>query len=104
MRRTWDVPGESLTSVKHLSSWSHRQLILARYTERSGDVTGARPCQKEEEMTEHAKMVSVGPQRRIVLPEVTWESISEPGAYLEVGTGDLYRIPAAGRIRERARQ
>ena len=44
-------------------------------------------------MAEHAKMVSVGPQRRIVLPEVTWESISEPGAYLEVGTGDLYRIP-----------
>jgi hypothetical protein len=44
-------------------------------------------------MAEHAKMVSVGPQRRIVLPEVTWEGISEPGAYLEVGTGDLYRIP-----------
>jgi len=35
---------------------------LARYTERSGDVTGARPCEKEN-------------------------------AYVEVGTGDLYRIP-----------
>ena len=29
----------------------------------------------------------------MVLPEVTWETISEAGAYVEVGSGDLYRIP-----------
>ena len=30
---------------------------------------------------------------RTALPEVTWETITEPGAYVEKGTGDLYRIP-----------
>ncbi len=28
----------------------------------------------------------------MVLPELTWETIDEPGAYVEVGSGDLYRI------------
>lgn len=42
---------------------------------------------------QHARMVSVEPQRRVSLPETTWDQISEPGAYVEVGTGDLYRIP-----------
>jgi hypothetical protein len=27
------------------------------------------------------------------LPEVTWEEIQEAGAYVELATGDLYRIP-----------
>lgn len=27
------------------------------------------------------------------LPETTWEELNEPGAYVERGTGDLYRIP-----------
>lgn len=27
------------------------------------------------------------------LPEVTWEEIDEQGAYVELATGDLYRIP-----------
>jgi len=31
--------------------------------------------------------------RRFVLTEVSWESVNEPGAYVEKGTGDLYRIP-----------
>jgi len=44
-------------------------------------------------MAEQARMVSVEPQRRITLPEVAWENVNEPGAYVEVGTGDLYRIP-----------
>jgi hypothetical protein len=48
---------------------------------------------KETDMAEHAKMVSVGPQRRMALPETTWESLDEPGAYVEVGSGDLHRIP-----------
>jgi hypothetical protein len=39
------------------------------------------------------QLVSVEPQRRVVLPEFTWEQITEPGAYVEKGTGDLYRIP-----------
>ena len=44
-------------------------------------------------MAEQAQIVSIQPQQRSALPEVSWESVSEPGAYVEVGTGDLYRIP-----------
>jgi hypothetical protein len=36
---------------------------------------------------------SIRPTLRTSLPEVSWENISEPGAYVEVGSGDLYRIP-----------
>lgn len=36
---------------------------------------------------------SVQPTRRSMLSETTWESINEPGAYVEQGSGDLYRIP-----------
>ncbi len=39
------------------------------------------------------KNVSVFPEARVSLPEVSWENISEPGAYVEKGSGDLYRIP-----------
>jgi len=31
--------------------------------------------------------------RRSIFPEINWESISEPGAYVERGSGDLYRVP-----------
>ena len=37
--------------------------------------------------------VSVEPQHRESLPELRWDDIHEPGAYVERGTGDLYRIP-----------
>jgi len=37
--------------------------------------------------------VSVEPQHRESLPELRWEDIHEPGAYVERGTGDLYRVP-----------
>jgi len=32
-------------------------------------------------------------QHRGKLQQVTWEGIDEPGAYVEIATGDLYRIP-----------
>jgi hypothetical protein len=38
-------------------------------------------------------MVSVEPQRRVTLPEVARDGVSDPGAYVEIGSGDLYRIP-----------
>ncbi len=44
-------------------------------------------------MTEEGSTQSVHPARRSILLETTWESISEPGAYVERGSGDLYRIP-----------
>jgi hypothetical protein len=36
---------------------------------------------------------SVKPQSRSSLTEVSWAEITEPGAYVERGSGDLYRIP-----------
>ena len=41
---------------------------------------------------------SVEPQRRLSLPLTTWEDINEPGAYVEVGNGDLFRFPAEALI------
>src|SRR5438876_6707196 len=46
------------------------------------------PRLNEETMTQSAQAV-----RREALTEVTWESINEPGAYVERGSGDLFRIP-----------
>jgi hypothetical protein len=43
--------------------------------------------------TEMAKTRSVEPQQRFTLPEVNWDDLNEPGAYVERGTGDLYRVP-----------
>ena len=42
---------------------------------------------------EQARNKSVEPQHRTSLLEVPWENITESGAYVEKGTGDLYRIP-----------
>ena len=42
---------------------------------------------------EQARIRSIEAQHRFTLPEVTWEDLSEPGAYVEPGSGDLYRIP-----------
>lgn len=44
-------------------------------------------------MAESARNPSVEPQKRTALMEVPWEDVSQPGTYVEVGTGDLYRIP-----------
>jgi hypothetical protein len=46
------------------------------------------PKTGEEVMTQ-----SVQAARRYTLLETTWENINEPGAYVERGSGDLYRIP-----------
>ena len=43
--------------------------------------------------------VSVLPENRTSLMEVSWEDISEPGAYVEKGSGDLFRIPQEGLVR-----
>jgi|GEM_PF-801494 len=42
----------------------------------------------EEVMTQSAQS-----SRRYALQEVTWEAINDPGAYVERGSGDLYRFP-----------
>jgi hypothetical protein len=42
---------------------------------------------------------STKPQHRNVLPELAWDDINDPGAYVEVGAGDLYRIPQEALVR-----
>jgi hypothetical protein len=39
------------------------------------------------------------PPHRAFLPEVSWEDIREPGAYVDLRSGDLYRIPQEALIR-----
>jgi hypothetical protein len=46
------------------------------------------PRSSEEVMTQ-----SIHAAHRSNLPETAWEAINEPGAYVERGTGDLYRVP-----------
>lgn len=50
-------------------------------------------------MEEQTKNVSIEPQHRVFLSELSWYSISEPGAYVELGSGDLYRIPKEALLR-----
>jgi hypothetical protein len=38
-------------------------------------------------------------EKREVLAQMTWEQIDDPGAYVELGTGDLYRIPQEALVR-----
>jgi hypothetical protein len=42
---------------------------------------------------EQVRNKSVEPHQRFTLPEVSWDELNEPGAYVERGTGDLYRVP-----------
>ncbi|MBI2379177.1 MAG: hypothetical protein HYV16_00245 [Gammaproteobacteria bacterium] len=44
-------------------------------------------------MAQEAKITSVAPEHRVRMTEISWDSITEAGAYVEKGTGDLYRIP-----------
>ena len=43
--------------------------------------------------TDEGMTQSVQASRRHALSEITWEAIDEPGAYVERGSGDLYRFP-----------
>ena len=45
------------------------------------------------DVMEQVKTKSVEPQQRYALPEVSWDELNEAGAYVERGSGDLYRIP-----------
>ncbi len=40
-----------------------------------------------------AAFQSIEPGETHRLRELSWREINEPGAYVELGTGDLYRVP-----------
>lgn len=42
---------------------------------------------------EQVRNRSVQPQSRVTLAEVAWDELNEAGAYVERGSGDLYRVP-----------
>jgi len=44
-------------------------------------------------MSDFQTTQSIEPERRQSLMEVSWENIPEAGAYVERGSGDLYRVP-----------
>jgi len=47
-------------------------------------------------MAKEARVISMEPEHRETLLETSWSELSEPGAYVERGTGDLYRVPKEG--------
>jgi len=51
------------------------------------------PLRKMKVSMEQVKTKSVEPHTRFALPEVNWDELNEPGAYVERGSGDLYRVP-----------
>ena len=50
-------------------------------------------------MANEKTVTTMEPVRKSALPELGWEDIDDPGAYVEVGSGDLYRIPQEALIR-----
>jgi hypothetical protein len=42
---------------------------------------------------QESKRSSIETERRNPLPETNWTDVNEAGAYVELGSGDLYRIP-----------
>jgi len=44
-------------------------------------------------MAGETRHVSIEPKQSSRLLQVTWKEIEEPGAYVEVDSGELYRIP-----------
>ena len=48
-------------------------------------------------MAHEQKVTSI--QQHQSLQHLAWDDISEPGAYVEVATGDLFRIPQEGLLK-----
>jgi hypothetical protein len=42
---------------------------------------------------EQTTSISVQPEHRLGFTECGWDDINQPGAYIEKGSGDLFRIP-----------
>ena len=44
-------------------------------------------------MAQARQSQSIQPSHRSLLLQTTWEELTQPGAYVEEGTGDLFRVP-----------
>ena len=50
-------------------------------------------------MVAETRVASIQPSHRLALTETSWEQIEDAGAYVEKGSGDLYRIPQEALLR-----
>lgn len=57
------------------------------------------PQKEKLEIEEQTKNVSIEPQHRVFFPTFSWDSITDPGAHVEMGSGNLYRIPKEALVR-----
>lgn len=69
---------------------SHRRGTDLELGERDG---------REAPIMEGHSTSSVLPQRSTALSQISWENLTEPGAYVEIGSGDLYRVPQEALLR-----
>src|SRR5437660_1220201 len=82
------------TVVEPASFESESQFTVGRAGERVPSNTNiVIATQEGSPMAEHTKNISTVAERREFIPELSWQDVTEPGAYVELGTGDLYRIP-----------
>ena len=51
-------------------------------------------------MAREARVVSMEPEKRETFSELAWQEINQPGAYVEIGSGDLYRVPKEALIQD----
>jgi hypothetical protein len=55
---------------------------------------------RKQEVNAMAKQeTSIESAHRIKLPEMDWDDLNEAGAYVELGTGDLFRFPKEALIK-----
>jgi hypothetical protein len=55
---------------------------------------------RKQEVNAMAKQeTSIESAHRIKLPEMDWDDLTEAGAYVELGSGDLYRFPKESLIK-----
>jgi hypothetical protein len=59
----------------------------------AGSAQPQSPGKMRSVVMKQVKTKSVEPHQRYSLSEITWDELNEPGAYVERGSGDLYRIP-----------
>jgi hypothetical protein len=52
-----------------------------------------RAAKEVTKMAEARQNASIQPQHRSALAQTTWEELREAGAYVEEGSGNLFRVP-----------
>jgi hypothetical protein len=95
-----EMPGLKLTLAQAQRLWQLGEeclellgmLVDAKFLCRRSDGRYARVSELDVS-TRRPSLMKAGIHPRDPRPELSWEDVHEPGAYVEMGTGDLYRIP-----------